>query len=188
MESFYTYLFIALGLAMDCLAVSFAAGTSSRVSRLRTAGTLAIFFGGFQCGMTFIGWALGTGFAELISAYDHFVAAGLLWIIGIKMIFEGIGNNSREEPPDVIHLIPVFVLAIATSIDALAVGIGFAFLQVDPLLPAAVIGIVAALVSVAGVCFGGKAGHILGRKVDIFGGMVLILIGVKILLEHTIWN
>ncbi|MBN1166362.1 MAG: manganese efflux pump [Methanospirillaceae archaeon] len=187
MESLYTSLLIALGLAMDCLAVSFAAGTTTNSSRLRTAATLAIFFGGFQCGMTVAGWALGTGFADLIAAWDHWAAAGLLWIIGIKMIFEGIRNNGREDPPDVIHLIPVLVLAIATSIDALAVGIGFAFLQVDPLIPAAVIGIVAALVSAAGVCFGGKAGHLLGRKVDIFGGMILVLIGGKIFLEHTIW-
>lgn len=186
METFITSILIGLGLSMDCLAVSFAAGANQRTARLKSAAILAAFFGGFQCGMTVLGWFLGTGFADLISAYDHWVAAGLLGIIGTKMLIEGL-KGGDEEPPDVIHFIPVLVLAVATSIDALAVGFSFAFLQVEPFIPAVIIGFVAAFISVIGVYSGGKAGHLLGRKVDILGGVILIAIGLKILLDHTVW-
>ncbi len=188
MDILITSVLIGLGLAMDCMAVSFAAGANQRTARFTTAITLATFFGGFQCGMTILGWLLGNGFAEFISAYDHWIASGLLGIIGAKMLIEGVKDEKDENPPDVLHLIPVVILAIATSIDALAVGIGFAFLQVNPLLPAVIIGLVAALISVIGVYFGGKAGHILGKKVDILGGTILIAIGLKILLDHTLWS
>jgi putative Mn2+ efflux pump MntP len=188
METIVTSLLIGLGLAMDCLAVSFAAGANQRAARVKTALILAVFFGGFQCGMTVLGWLLGTGFADTIAAYDHWIAAGLLGIIGAKMLIEGCGDGREEEAPDVIHLIPVVTLAIATSIDALAVGISYAFLKVEPLIPAVIIGMVAAVISVAGVYSGGKAGHILGRRVDILGGVILIGIGLKILLDHTIWS
>jgi putative Mn2+ efflux pump MntP len=176
MEILITSTLIGLGLAMDCLAVSFAAGANQRTARIKTAFILAIFFGGFQLGMTILGWVLGTGFADIISTYDHWIAAGLLGIIGIKMLFEGIHDGEEKEAPDVLHLIPVVTLAIATSIDALAVGISFAFLKVEPIIPAVIIGIVASLVSIIGVYSGGKAGHILGNRVDILGGIILIAI------------
>ena len=186
MEEIITSIFIGLGLAMDCLAVSFAAGANQRTARIKTAVILAVFFGGFQCGMTLLGWFLGTGFAYLIAVYDHWIAAGLLWIIGGKMLIEGIRDGDEEEAVDVLHLIPVVTLAIATSIDALAVGITFAFLKVNPFVPSLIIGIIASLISVIGVYTGGKAGHILGKRVDILGGIILLAIGIKILLDHTI--
>lgn len=188
METLLTSTLIGLGLAMDCLAVSFATGANQRTTRIKAAIILAAFFGGFQFGMTILGWLLGTGFADIISTYDHWIAAGLLGIIGAKMLIEGVKGGEEEESPDVVHLIPVVTLAIATSIDALAVGISFAFLKVEPFIPAVIIGIVAAFVSVVGVYSGGKIGHILGKKVDILGGVILIAIGLKILLDHTLWS
>lgn len=188
METIVTSTLIGLGLAMDCLAVSFAAGANQRSARIKTAIILSLFFGGFQFGMTLLGWLLGTGFADAISAYDHWIAAGLLWVVGAKMLIEGIVGGEEENPPDIIHLASVVTLAVATSIDALAIGIGFAFLKVEPLLPAVIIGIVAAVVSIAGVYSGGKAGHILGKRVDILGGVILIGIGLKILLDHLVFS
>ena len=125
MDLIITSVFIGIGLAMDCLAVSFAVGAHQKTSRLRAAIILALFFGGFQGGMTLLGWLAGTGFADTIAAFDHWVAAGLLFIIGGKMIFDGIKDGLEEEAPDVFNLVIVLILAVATSIDALAVGAAF---------------------------------------------------------------
>jgi putative Mn2+ efflux pump MntP len=186
MELLLTSALIGIGLSMDCFAVAIAAGAHLNVSRARTALTLAVFFGAFQAGMTLAGFFLGSGFAPLIAAYDHWVAALLLFAIGGKMIREGIQDTEEEEAPDVVSIIAVTYLAIATSIDALAVGISFAFLNETVLVPALIIGIVAALFSCAGVFLGGKIAHILGRRADIAGGVILMLIGIRILMEHTV--
>ena len=188
MDLIFTSVLIGIGLAMDCLAVSFAVGAHQKTSRIRAAFILALFFGGFQGGMTLLGWLLGSGFADAIAAYDHWVAAGLLFIIGGKMIIDGIKDGHEEEAPDVFNLVAVFILAVATSIDALAVGLSFSFLHIVPLIPALIIGLISAIFSVGGVYSGGKVGHILGKRVDILGGIILILIGVRILLEHLVWN
>ena len=185
MEIIYTSFLIGLGLAMDCLAVSFAAGAREKKTKLKAALVLAIFFGGFQTGMTLAGWFFGTGFTDFISSYDHWIASSLLIIIGLKMCREGLEEECPEKEPDIFHIFSVLTLAVATSIDALAVGISFAFLKVSPIIPALIIGLVTAVVSVGGVYAGGKAGHILGRRVDILGGIILILIGFHIILEHT---
>ncbi|MDD1714671.1 MAG: manganese efflux pump MntP family protein [Methanoregulaceae archaeon] len=176
---------IGLALAMDCLAVSFTIGACQRTRKLEAALILGLMFGLFQAGMTLLGWLLGSGFASSISAYDHVVASALLFLIGAKMIIDGIRDGGGESPPDIFSLPTVILLAVATSIDALAIGISFAFLQVSPILPAVVIGVIAAGVSVIGVFAGGKAGRVLGRRVDIIGGVILILIGIRILVEHT---
>lgn len=186
MEILLTSVLLGIGLSMDCLAVAIAAGAHLNVSRLKTASILALFFGGFQAGMTLGGFVLASGFATLISAYDHWVAALMLFAIGGKMIYEGLHDGEEEEVPDLLNLPAVTYLAVATSIDALAVGISFAFLDMPVLPPALIIGVVAAVFSCAGVFLGGKLAHILGRRVDIAGGLILILIGVRILLEHTI--
>jgi manganese efflux pump family protein len=185
MESILSFVLIGLALAMDCLAVSFTIGACLGARRLEAALILGLMFGLFQAGMTLLGWLLGSGFASIIMAYDHVVASGLLFLIGAKMIIEGIRDGGSEKPPDIFSLTTVTLLAVATSIDALAVGISFAFLQVSPLLPAVIIGMIAAAVSVTGVFAGGKAGNVLGRRVDIVGGVILILIGIRILIEHT---
>ena len=181
-------LLIAIGLAMDCFPVPIAAGARMRAGRLRTAATLALFFGAFQAGMTLAGFFLAAGFSSVIDAYDHWVAAGLLFIIGGKMIAEGIRNDGEEEAPDILDIPAVTYLAIATSIDALAIGISLAFLNEPVFFPALVIGIVSAVFSVAGVALGGKLARVLGRRVDIAGGLILVLIGARILMEHMVWN
>lgn len=188
MDILFTSVIIGTGLAMDCLAVSFAVGAHQKTSRIRAAFILALFFGSFQGGMTLLGWLAGTGFANVIAAYDHWVAAGLLFVIGGKMILDSFKNGNEEEVPDVFNLIVVLVLAIATSIDAFAVGLSFSLLHIMPLIPALIIGLISATFSVGGVYSGGKIGHILGKQVDVLGGVILILIGVRILLEHLVWN
>lgn len=188
MELLLTSFFLGLGLSMDCLAVSFATGAHQKAARIQAAFILGLFFGGFQAGMTILGFLLGTGFTDYISAYDHWVASILLFAIGGKMIYDGFQDTSGEEGIDVYNLSAVFVLAVATSIDALAVGISFAFLKVSPFVPAGIIGLVAAVVSVTGVYTGGKAGHLIGERVDILGGAILVLIGLRILLQHTVWS
>ena len=112
----------------------------------------------------------------------------LLFIIGGKMILDSFKNGNEEEVFDVFNLIVVLVLAIATSIDAFAVGLSFSLLHIMPLIPALIIGLISATFSVGGVYSGGKIGHILGKQVDVLGGVILILIGVRILLEHLVWN
>ena len=188
MELILTSALIGIGLSMDCLAVAFAAGAHLKVSRLETAAILALFFGVFQTGMTLAGYSLASGFAPLISAYDHWIAAIMLIAIGAKMIIEGVKGEDEEEDLNVLSISAVTCLAIATSIDALAVGIGFAFLAMPVLVPALIIGVVAALFSCAGVFLGGRLAHVFGSRVDIAGGLILILIGARILLEHTIWG
>ncbi|HOJ95359.1 MAG TPA: manganese efflux pump MntP family protein [Methanospirillum sp.] len=188
MDLLFTSVFIGIGLAMDCLAVSFAVGGHQKSSRLRAALILALFFGGFQSGMTLLGWLLGSGFADAIAAFDHWVAAGLLFIIGGKMILDGIKDGHEEEAPDIFNLVAVLILAVATSIDALAVGLSFALLHITPLIPAFIIGLISGFFSIGGVFTGGKVGHLVGKRIDLLGGCILILIGVRIVLEHTIWN
>jgi putative Mn2+ efflux pump MntP len=179
--------FIGIGLSMDCFAVSLAIGTS-RTANLRVAALIvAFFFGISQLGMTLIGWAAGTWLTPVIAGIDHWVAFLLLTFIGVKMIIEGIkGGDDDTEPADVMQVIPVIFLSFATSIDALAVGISFAALQFAILIPSLIIGIVASLFSFAGVLLGTNLVSLVGKKIEVMGGLILISIGLKILLEHLL--
>jgi len=180
-----TPIVIGIALSMDCFAVSLAIGTSTKTNLLNAALIIASCFGIFQAGMTLIGWAAGTGFTGYISGYDHWLAFLLLAIIGAKMIHEGFETEDEdEETIKVIRFVPVMVLSFATSIDALAVGVSFAFLQMSVLLPALIIGTVAFIISFAGVMSGMKLQSILGKKIEIAGGLILILIGLNILFTH----
>jgi len=183
MDLLITSAIIGVGLAMDCFAVSLAVGATRPGDRWRAALLLAGFFGFFQFGMTLIGWGLGFSFADLIAAYAHWVAFLLLAAIGGKMIYEGLRGD--EDVPAALTLASVTLLAIATSIDALAVGISFAFLGYLPLAPALIIGAVSVGFSLAGVFSGRRLEHILGSRATILGGIILILIGIRILLDHT---
>jgi putative Mn2+ efflux pump MntP len=185
MDAYIAPVIIGIGLAMDCFAVSLAAGCSQRTSRLKIALILGSFFGIFQMGMTLGGWLLGSGFAGIISSYDHWVAGILLFVIGGKMFIEGI-RDGQEVPRDIMQIIPITILAIATSIDALAVGISFAFLEVPPVIPAVIIGIIATAFSFAGVFTGGKIGCFFGNRVDILGGVILILIGIRVITSGSV--
>jgi putative Mn2+ efflux pump MntP len=177
---------IGIGLSMDCFAVSLAIGTTTKVKLLNAAVITALCFGVFQTGMTLLGWGAGTHLADLIAGYDHWVAFLLLAFIGLKMVVEGFGDEDDQESVNVTQLVPLIVLSVATSIDALAVGVSFAFMQVDILMPALIIGIVAFVVSFAGIMSGTHLASILGKKGEIIGGLILIMIGLKVLLEHLL--
>ena len=177
---------IGIGLSMDCFAVSLAIGTTTRVKLLNAAVIIAVCFGLFQTGMTLLGWAAGTHLAELIADYDHWVAFLLLAAIGIRMVIGGFTNEEDERPVNVMQVVPLIVLSLATSIDALAVGISFGVLQTAVLIPALIIGIVCFGISFASVMLGERLESFLGNKMEIFGGVILILIGLRILTEHTI--
>jgi manganese efflux pump family protein len=178
---------VAIGLSMDAFAVSLCKGLNMRKLNYRYAWIISLFFGGFQAIMPIIGWALGKGFAEYITAFDHWIAFALLVIIGGKMLFEGIKKDKDESDcscEDSLDLKELFILAIATSIDALAVGISFAFLQVSILPAAVLIGVTTFILSFAGVTIGNRFGAKFQDKAEIAGGIVLIMIGIKILLDH----
>ena len=177
---------IAIGLSMDCFAVSLAIGTTTKTRLIFAATIIALFFGAFQAGMVVIGWVAGVSLIGLISAYDHWIAFILLAIVGGKMILEGVRGGDDEAHVEVIRIVPVIVLSVATSIDALAVGVSFGVLQTAVLIPALIIGIICFGISFAGVMLGERLEKYLGNKMEIFGGIILILIGIRILYEHTI--
>lgn len=178
---------IGIALSMDCFAVSLAIGTATKANLLKAALIIAFSFGFFQAGMTLIGWAAGTGFAGFISGYDHWVAFLLLAVIGIKMIREGLEPEEEEEETfGALQFMPVLILSVATSIDALAVGVSFALLRLEVLVPALIIGVVAFLISFAGVMTGMQLKSVIGRKIEVAGGLILILIGINIVISHVV--
>lgn len=177
---------IAIGLSMDAFAVSLCKGLCMKKLNLRQGLIISLFFGGFQFGMPLIGWLLGKQFERYITPVDHWIAFALLVYIGGKMIWEAIADKQEEVCPVDTRLNygDLLVMAIATSIDALAVGITFAFLQ-TPILPAVIeIGVITFALSLLGVMIGHRFGTRFKAKAEIGGGVVLILIGIKILLEH----
>jgi putative Mn2+ efflux pump MntP len=175
---------VGIGLSMDCFAVSLALGSTIKTRLLYAASLIALCFGVFQAVMTLIGWGAGVSVIMLISSYDHWVAFILLAIVGGKMVWEGISGEDHEEPIESIRFYPLIILSIATSIDALAVGVSFGVLQTAILLPAVIIGIVCFGISFSGVMLGERLETVLGDKMEGLGGVILILIGVKILYEH----
>ncbi len=176
-------LLIGSGLAMDAFAVSICKGLS--VPKLTWKHTLipAVYFGGFQALMPLLGWLLGIQFQSLITSIDHWIAFVLLSLIGVNMIREAWGGGEGE-PDASFSFVVMITLAVATSIDALAVGITFAFLSVDIWLAAFLIGGVTFFISAAGVKIGNAFGTRFQKKAEILGGVILILTGIKILLEH----
>ena len=182
--NFVTIIIIALGLAMDAFAVSIASGVTLKCFKIGPALRVALFFGGFQALMPVLGWLAGSTFQHYIAAFDHWVAFGLLTFIGGKMIYESFIIEKTENKCDPNKLGIVFVLAIATSIDALAVGLSFSVLQVQIVNPVIIIGVITFLLSLLGVYIGGKFGSIFENKIELIGGIILIGIGVKILIEH----
>ncbi len=175
-------LLIAVGLSMDAFAVSICKGLSSGRASLRHCAAAGLYFGGFQALMPFLGYALGRQFQSLITSFDHWIAFVLLCFIGANMIRESRSEGNQETAD--FSPRAMLPLAVATSIDALAVGVTFAFLQVDIALALPLIGCVTFLFSFAGVKLGHVLGHRCKAKAELLGGLVLILIGLKILLEH----
>ena len=168
---------LAIGLSMDAFAVSICKGLGMKKINLKVAVVLGLFFGGFQAGMPVIGWALGSQFMGIIGPIDHWIAFILLAFIEDED--EGDGKDAEK-----IDLAEYLILAIATSIDALAVGISFAALSVDIVPAVSLIGVTTFIFSVAGVAIGHTFGARYEKPATIVGGIVLILIGLKILLEH----
>jgi putative Mn2+ efflux pump MntP len=181
-----TPVLIGIALSMDCFAVSLAIGTSTKTRILYAALIIALCFGVFQTGMTLIGWAAGIGFTGFIAGFDHWLAFLLLAIIGLKMIHEGLEGDEEEETISSLQFVPVMLLYLATSIDALAVGVSFAFLRMSIVVPALIIGIVAFIISFAGVLSGMKLKSILGKRIEILGGLILIVIGLNIVFTHLV--
>ena len=179
---------IAVGLSMDAFAVSICRGLGMKTLNLRTAAVLALFFGGFQALMPLIGWALGTQFMWLIAPVDHWVAFVLLAFIGGKMLWEAFHEDEEEgcgcEDTSGIDLREFCVLAVATSIDALAAGISFAALNVNIVASVSLIGVITFGLSLVGVAVGHFFGSRYEKPASVVGGVVLILIGLKVLLEH----
>lgn len=179
---------IGVGLSMDAFAVSVCKGLNMHGTlNWRDTGLLALFFGGFQALMPLAGWALGRGFEQYITSIDHWIAFGLLAFIGGHMLWEvwkGEGEEDENEEAGPLRLGELTLLAIATSIDALAVGITFAFLRVNIVSAISIIGCTTFVLSGVGVMVGHRFGLRYKKKAEIAGGVILILIGVKILLEH----
>ena len=172
-----------LGLAMDAFAVSVCKGLSMNRLDIKKCIVIGLYFGLFQGLMPLIGYLLGVNFKDLIISVDHWLVFGLLLIIGIGMLKESI-NKEFELVNDKVNFMEMFPYALATSIDALAVGITFAFLKVNILLSIILIMIITFVVSYIGVCVGGKFGNKYQKKAQMFGGLVLIIIGFKVLFEH----
>ena len=168
---------------MDAFAVSVGKGMTLKRVQPRHALTAGVWFGGFQGLMPLIGYYVGRSFAEYVVSVDHWIAFGLLVLIGLNMIRETIWGDDEEQDSD-FGVRTMLIMAIATSIDALAVGVSMAFLDVNIWFSAAVICIVTLIISAAGVYLGTMFGARLGSKAGIVGGLILIAIGVKILVEH----
>lgn len=186
--SFFEIFMIGVGLSMDAFAVAICKGLNMRkLDKVQTL-VIALFFGGFQALMPFLGWLLGKQFESYITSFDHWIAFVLLAFIGGKMIWDVFKGDDKDEAycraSARLDIKELFVLAIATSIDALAVGISFAFLQVNIGFAITLIGCTTFVLSAAGVFVGHKFGAKYEDKATVVGGVILILIGLKILLEH----
>lgn len=174
---------IAVGLSMDAFAVSVCKGLAMPKCTFKKAAIVGLWFGGFQALMPAIGYVLGAQFQETIASIDHWIAFVLLALIGGNMIHEAL-DNDEEEADASLDVKTMFLLAVATSIDALALGITFAFLKVNIIPAVCFIGIVTFIISFAGVKIGNVFGARYKNKAEIVGGVILILLGLKILLEH----
>jgi len=182
--SLLTIIAIAVGLGMDAFAVSIAVGSRTKLS-FRPVFRLAFHFGLFQFMMPVIGWLVGAQASKIIGSYDHWVAFGLLALIGSKMIYESFKDKSdRSDISDPTRKWQLVILSVATSIDALSVGFSLALLNVEIIYISVIIGVVAAAMTVVGMAFGRMLGLRFGRCMEFIGGLILIGIGVKILVEH----
>lgn len=179
----YEIILTAIALAMDAFAVSICKGLATKKLSFKEPILCGTWFGVFQGVMPLIGFLVASLFAEYVKAFDHWIAFILLAFLGGKMIYEAIKGDENDNNSSFAFKIMI-VLAIATSIDALAVGITFAFLKVNIWLAISLIGLITFALSVLGTLIGNKIGNKLGNKAEIIGGIVLILIGLKILIEH----
>ena len=175
---------VAVALSMDAFAVAICKGLSVKRATLKQSACVGGYFGGFQAAMPLIGYLLGTAFASLITSIDHWIAFVLLGLIGGNMIREALGGDDDEELDDSFSVRTMIPLAVATSIDALATGVTFAALNVDIIPAVLFIGVTTFILSAVGVKIGNVFGAKFKSKAEFAGGLVLVLMGAKILLEH----
>jgi putative Mn2+ efflux pump MntP len=183
---FITLLGIALALAMDAFAVSLGVGLAVAPLTRRHLFRLGFHFGLFQALMPVIGWLAGITVQKQLAAFDHWLAFGLLAFVGGKMIHEAFKDEEQRETGDPTRGLSLVVLSVATSIDALAVGLSLGMLGVSIWRPAVVIGLVAGLLTLVGMLLGRRIGTLWGQRVEVLGGLILIGIGTKVLFEHLI--
>lgn len=183
---FVTIIAIAISLSFDTFAVSLSYGVIRNNILFRQAVRLAMVLALFQAGLLVIGYFLGSLISDFLKAADHWIALGLLSFLGTRMIIEGIRRKENEEIRDYNKIIPLLAVAVGTSIDAFAVGISFALLDIIIWYSAIMIGAVTFLASMTAIRIGKSAGPHLGNRVEIIGGLILIAIGIKIFLEHTL--
>jgi putative Mn2+ efflux pump MntP len=182
--SLFSTILLAVGVAMDCLAVSICIGTIDQERDIKLYLNIALHFGLFQAGMALIGWLLGSNLLHLIQSFDHWIAFILLCYVGIKMIIEG-ANADMECPIKPSNEKTVLMLSLATSIDALAVGVSLgAIADLNVGLNIFLIGLTSFLFSIAGSFFGRKLGNLLDSRMEIVGGAILFLLGSRLLFEH----
>ena len=181
--SFVELLFIALGLSMDCFAVSLSFGAQGKL-RVRDFIRFSFFFALFQAIMPVIGWLAGNAIKVYLAEIDHWIAFGILTFIGLRMIYESFKSEDEKKPVDIRKWKILLSLSLATSIDALMTGVSFGFIKVNIVVAALTIATVTFLVSVTGAFVGKRSIHISPRWAEILGGLVLIGIGLKIVLEH----
>ncbi|MHC4426891.1 MAG: manganese efflux pump MntP [Planctomycetota bacterium] len=181
---FITVIVIAVGLAMDAFVVSIVSGGAYRQLHVKHALRMALFFGGFQAFMPLIGSLAGLTIKEHIEHCDHWIAFGLLSAVGVKMIYESFKIKSVEENLDPSNIFVLLVLSVATSIDALAVGITLSLIASSIVVAVVIIGLITFVLSYLGVIIGKKFGHFFENRIEALGGLILMGIGAKILLEH----
>ncbi len=179
---------IGFGLSMDAFAVSISSGFAIKNLKIKHACAIAFIFAFFQALMPAVGWLAGTTLKSYITTVDHWIAFGLLGFIGSKMIYESYMIDEAEKENNPLRLLVLLTLAVATSIDALAVGVTFAFLQITILKPALIIGVITFVVCFLGVYLGRRFGALFEKKMEFLGGCILIAIGVKILIEHLFFQ
>ena len=179
-----TIILIAVGLSMDAVAVSVCLGGTSAKINFQRALTVALWFGTFQAIMPIIGWGVGATLKDLIANIDHWVVFLILSLIGIRMIYESFYGKSKVVSADPFNLGVLALLSLATSIDALAVGISFAFINIPIINPIIIIGIVTFMLSLIGAYIGKRIGLLFAKRIEVIGGLILIAIGAKILIEH----
>ncbi len=181
---FFTIFLIAIGLSMDSFAVSITSGLVLNKIKFKNAAKIAFSLAFFQAILPTIGWLIGTKIQKYIESFDHWIAFGLLFIIGMKMILESIKTDDNDKEFNPLNPKVLLMMSLATSIDALVVGISFAFIEYRWFWSGLIIGTTTFIISMLGILFGKKIGNKFGYKMEIVGGLILIFIGVRILFQH----
>ena len=184
---FLAVLLIAIGLSADCFAVALSSSISKRTLSFLQIIRVSFSFGAFQAIMPVLGWLAGRSIVDFIAGYDHWLAFALLALVGGRMVWESFRKKEhRSKITDVTKTVSLLLLSVATSIDALAVGLSFAFIKTNIVLASLTIGIVAFVITAIGFIMGKKTGRLLGKKAEAIGGLILIGIGIRIVLEHIL--